>query len=189
MSNHDILRQNLVQLRAPVNDQDTLLQLLSTSLEALDIRRDFGESSHNEPKDLRTVLHYIPEYQTSLLENVVPHWEDSLRESGKLSLVTEYFIPRKQDTSDTTAWMESIISAYFTLTSHITLQISVDILAELTREVTPLDVFQYLMEKTSSADAIQRWSDYLKSMLTVPGKVSNAAAIGKLTIPEELETG
>ena len=190
MNDHDLLRQSLVQLRAPVNDQDTLIQLLSACLKALGLSTDSGLSLPDEPLNPKVLSRYIPEYQTAILENVVPHWEERLRESGNLYLVTEYFAPRAKASG--TARMESILSAYSILTSHLTLQLSVDILVTLSREITPVGVFQYLLgntDRSPSIDAAQRWSDFLKSMLSVPGRVANATESGKIVLPKDLETG
>jgi hypothetical protein len=87
--------------------------------------------------------------------------------------------------------MESILSAYCTLTGNITSQFSVDVLARLSQEVTLLDVFGYLLDGTdhSSINASQRWSDYMTTFFSVPGKASNATASGKVSLPAKLEVG
>lgn len=193
MSNHDILRQTLVQLRAPISDQDTLVQLLSTALKVLGIYYEPNDSTGVESPNLKMLLRYIPEYQTLLLESVAPHWEEYLRESENLNLITDYFVPPagKRGPPNRVARMEPILSAYSTVTNHISTQLSIEILATLNGESTPSEVFRYLFDNTdySSVDATQRWADFLKYMFSIPGKASNAAGSRDIVIPKELETG
>jgi len=194
MNEHDVLRQNLVRLRSPITDQDDITQLLNTSLKLLGVRYDSVTSSSDEPPNLKALLRYIPEYQISILENVIPHWADQLQENGNLSLLTDYFIParieRRGFTNDAPR-MESILASYYALTGNLNLQLSLDILARLSQEVTPLDVFGYLLDSAdrSFINASQRWSDYMKAFFSVPGKATNAAESGRVAIPAQLEVG
>lgn len=128
-----------------------------------------------------------------LLESVAPHWEEYLRESENLNLITDYFVPPagKRGPPNRVARMEPILSAYSTVTNHISTQLSIEILATLNGESTPSEVFRYLFDNTdySSVDATQRWADFLKYMFSIPGKASNAAGSRDIVIPKELETG
>ena len=187
----DVLRQNLVRLRSPITDQDDISQLLDTSLKLLGVRHDSVTSSSDEPPNLKALLRYIPEYQISILENVIPHWADQLQENGNLGLLTDYFIPARSGFTNDAPRMESILSSYYTLTGNLNLQFSLDILARLSQEVTPLDVFGYLVGSAdrSFINASQRWSDYMKAFFSVPGKATNATEFGKVAIPAQLEVG
>jgi hypothetical protein len=194
MNKHDALRQNLAHLRLPITDQDEISQLLDTSLKLLGVRYDSVTSSSDEPPNLKALLRYIPEYQISILENVIPHWADQLQENGNLNLLTDFFIParieRRGFTNDAPR-MESILSSYYTLTRNLNLQFSLDILARLSQEVTPLDVFGYLLDSAdhSFMNASQRWSDYMKAFFSTPGKAANATESGRIAIPAQLEVG
>jgi len=167
---------------------------LDTSLKLLGARYDSITSSSDEPPNLKALLRYIPEYQISILENVIPHWADQFQENGNLSLLTDYFIPAQIErhgfTNDAPR-MESILSSYYTLTGNLNLQLSLDILARLSQEVTPLDIFGYLLGSAdrSSINASQRWSDYMKAFFSVPSKATNATESGKVAIPAQLEVG
>jgi len=195
MDDDNILRQNLLRLRSPISDKDDLLQILTRSLRILGVRYDPATSSSYEPPNIKFLSRYIPEYQLILLENLVPHWVDRFQQSGDLSLLTDYFVPSptsRQKRPGDTPRMEIIISAYSILTTNYISQFSVDVLSKLTREVPPLDCFRYLLETTDSVSSIntsERWGDYVKAMLSVPGKVANAVALSHAAMPAELEIG
>jgi telomere length regulation protein len=199
MSAQETLRETLDRLRAPVNDEETLIDLLTIPLGPLSLASSSGdESAHSV--DAKLFLRYIPEYQTALIQNVLPHWFDHLHDSGKLPIATIYFMPKLASGSfprhsSSISWnfavMECIISAHSTLIVEPISQFAVDMLSTICRVHSPLDVFCYIFK--SSHDPAgrlnsERWTDYLRSLFSVVGRVSNASIDGKLNIPENLET-
>jgi telomere length regulation protein len=200
MSAQETLRETLDRLRAPVNDEETLISLLTIPLAPLGLTSSSAGDEAVLSIDAKLFLRYIPEYQTVLLQNVLPHWFDHLRDSGKLPIVTMYFMPKLVSGSlpprhSSIPWnfavMECIISAHSTLIVEPISQFSVDTLSTICRIHSPLDVFCYIFMNSHDPAArlsSERWIDYLHSLFSVVGRVSNASIDGKLNVPENLDT-
>lgn len=199
MSAQETLRETLDRLRAPVNDEETLIDLLTVHLGPLGLTYSSSRDEETHSIDAKLFLRYIPEYQTALLQNVLPHWFDHLRDSGKLSIATTYFMPKLASGSfprhSSIPWnfavMECIISAHSTLVVEPISQFAVDTLSTICRIHSPVDVFCYIfMNSHDPAGRLssERCADYLRSLFSIFGRISNASIDGQLKVPENLET-
>lgn len=199
MSAQDILRETLSRLRTPLSDKDELIKLLSTSLEALEISPSPRSKDVNSHADAKLFLRYIPEYQMTLVQHVLPHWLEILQEDMCLPLIRNYFSPNLPSSSLGThssiprqfLVMETIILAQRTLSMQPVSKFALDTLSTICRIHSPLDVFCYVFRSDrdiAERDIGIRWSDYIDSLFALPGRISNAAVERQLTIPTNLET-
>lgn len=183
MFNDDTLRENLLRLRGQVHDEETLIGLLSLPLELLGFVTSTVDQS--EGLDKRKIKKYIRDYQSCLVRDVLPHWVERLAEMNKISLVKTYFIPIPK----TDASKEALISSYDSLIAPPILQFSVDTLCELCDVFTPLDAFEHLFAGNTPEgiqEAAQTWTDFNKSLFSIPGRLMNASVEEKLDIPDRL---
>lgn len=199
MSIHDTLRETLRRLQSPVSEEETLLDLLSTPLRLFGIIPPKGNHDATSDVDAKTFLRFIPEFQRTLLQTILPHWLDHLRESGHQSLLSTYFMPRIVSGSlpsenPLLPWnfrvMECVIAAHSTLITEPISQFAVDTLSTIFRIHSPLDVFCYIFKNDRDPGGrlnVERWSDYLQALFAIVGRVSNAAINDKISVPNNLD--
>ncbi|KAG8833666.1 telomere binding protein [Serendipita sp. 399] len=190
MSHSDTLRSSLTRLRAPIGDQDELISTLSIPAELLGL-----VATAVQQETTRSAIRFVSEYQYTLVQHVIPHWEDKLRESGQLHLFQAFFLP--SDLSLNAATPSDYIRIYCIISSHSSLirrpisQFAIDTLEELCKIYPIHRVFEYLFtrryKELMKENADELWTDYLTSLFSIPGRLGNATSDGKLRLPAALE--
>ncbi|KAG5639626.1 hypothetical protein H0H81_010828 [Sphagnurus paluster] len=190
-SAHDEVRDVIDRLQRPVTDLSTLLALLSSPLDCLGlIPPQFRRFNVNPlPYGSVNVRKHIPSLQRALLEHVAPTWDTLLTEEGATRLLEQYFCPDSFFFASAEAG-EVALLAYSTIISQPLTTYGIHLLARLSAEY-PVDrlhtaIFCRKFEYPSSR--MLAWEDCVRSVIAIPGKVSNAIA-GKIDVPHLLEHG
>ncbi|PVG00939.1 hypothetical protein CPB86DRAFT_154849 [Serendipita vermifera] len=198
MASSDTLQDILTRLRAPKHEHDDLVKLLSQGLQALGLPLPTLQTSpisHHDVADLQETIRYIPKFQLVLVENILPHWVDLLRDSGHMDLVTSYFLPIMKKAPTTSKvqniLMECVISAHVNLLIPPISQFSIDLLNRIHTSYPPDNVFNYIIHRKGNIISnypLERWGDYVDSLLQTSGKVMNAAGENKMVVPDRLHS-
>ncbi|KAF8644959.1 hypothetical protein AX16_008162 [Volvariella volvacea WC 439] len=206
------IREVIDQLRNPIPNINTLLLLLTSPLDAIDLlpphfrrhnARRLPTGSH------ASVLKRISTFQEVILQHVLPTWDVALADINSSTLLDQYFCP-DAILSATPAAGEVAFNAYSTILSRPLTDYSIGLLSRLSVEY-PIDRLHgaiygpgNLSGKlgkggsggTGSGDPAQRslqWEDCVRNVVAVPAKVANALGKrgggGWIEIPPKLEQG
>jgi hypothetical protein len=196
MASSEILQDLLTRLRTPIHEQHILVENLIQGLQILGLSLPVSltpSTSYHGGVELREVIRYIPKFQLVLVENIIPHWVDSLRDSGHIDLIQGYFLPIVNRSSSTSTakniQRECIIAAHASLLVSPISQFSIDLLAQIHTGYPPNDIFGYIIRGkgiTGAKYPLQQWGDYIDSLFQTSGKVMNAAGERKMKVPDQL---
>ncbi|KAF5386639.1 hypothetical protein D9615_001839 [Tricholomella constricta] len=191
ISPHDQVRNVIYGLQRPVVDISTLLALLCSPLDCLGLLPPQFRR-HNTaplPRGSVNVRKHIPPLQRALLEHIAPTWDTTLSDEGATLLLEQYFCPDNFSFASPAA-RDVALLAYSTMASQPLTAYAIHLLTRLSSEY-PVDrlhsaLFSSNLEQLSVR--MLAWEDCVRSIMMVPGKVSNAIA-GKADVPPLLEHG
>ncbi|KAG6821170.1 hypothetical protein H0H93_005390 [Arthromyces matolae] len=184
------VRDLIDQLQRPIPDLSTLLSLLCGPLGSLNLLPPRYNRYNNPSSCLASAIEirkHVPALQRALLEHIEPTWESVLAEKDALILLDQYFCPDSVYFTSPVAG-DVAVMAYSTLTSTSVTKYSIHLLTRLAVEY-PLDRLYsaiYPANQSVTEAHMLAWEDCFRSVLAVPGKVSNAIA-GAYSIPHQLE--
>ncbi len=187
------VRDVLHKLQSPVLNLPTLLALISSLLDCIDLLPPHYRRYNTTPLHSASFnsQRHLPPLQRALLEHVIPTWEPDLSREKLMPLVEQWFIPDAFSyTSPPTG--EVTVHAYKSILSLSFTPYSMNLLARLTKAY-PIDrlhasVFSRSSKDLSSRQTALAWEDVVKSILSVPAKVANFVE-GKGEHPKDLEQG
>ncbi|KAG6866094.1 hypothetical protein C0991_008846 [Blastosporella zonata] len=188
---HDQVRDVIDRLQRPVPDLSTLLSLLCSPLDSLGLLPpQYRRYNHSRlPSGSLKIQRHLPTLQRAILGHIAPTWDSALAEEKASLLVDQYFCPDSFSFAYSSAG-DVAIMAYATITSQPLTQYGIHILTRLAFEY-PVDRLHSALFKAKKLDPAVRmlaWEDCVRSILAVPGKVSNTIA-GKTSVPVQLEHG
>ncbi|KAH0584293.1 DNA replication checkpoint protein tel2 [Termitomyces sp. J132] len=187
----DQVRDVIDKLQRPVPDLSTLLSLLCGPLGSLGLLPPKYTRYNTSPLSNGSVniRKHIPAFQRALLEHIAPTWDSLLAEEDASPLMDQYFCPDNFSFTYSASG-DVAVMAYSTITSQPLTKYAIYLLARLASEY-PVDRLHsaiYTTNQSNGAVSMLAWEDCIRSVLSVPGKVSNAIAeTGE--VPTQLEHG
>ena len=185
------VRDVINQLQSPVPDLPTLLALISSLLDCIDLLPPQYMPYNTAPLHTAAfnIPRHVPPLQRALLEHVIPAWEPDLSREKLMPLVEQWFIPDAFSYASPAAG-EVTVHAYRSILSLSFTPYSMDLLARLTKAypVDRLHTSVFSHKDSSSRQTILAWEDVVKSILSVPARVANSLE-GKGEPPKDLEQG
>ena len=182
-------RECLSQLQGPINDLQTVTNLLASSLAAYSILlpryKQFVETLIPLSRNQKAVR-LIPQFQLAILEQVLPNWEQTLEENDLMPLVQQWFCPVNSSSEYAADVARHGLSSI--LSVHLR-QSTVAILERLLSHYPLSSMYCHYFPVSGGLPIVAiDWDEYLKDIFSLPAKVANAGGLDGIQIPEQLET-
>lgn len=195
-SSNDPIRDVITRLQSPMPDLSTLLSLLCSILDELKLLPSHYKkyASGIVPHDALKICRHIPPLQRALLEHIIPTWEPTLADEGKITLLDQFFCPEpNNEASGSNTSAEIALLAYSNLLSLPLTGFSMRMLKSLCDpHHYPVDRLYNYVLSSSNSDSLEKklivWEDCVRNIVAVPAKVANMAGKGT-AIPSALEQG
>jgi telomere length regulation protein len=183
------LRECLSQLQAPVHDLQTLTNLLASSLAAYTIlpphHQQFVETSTSSSRSQK-VVRLIPQFQSAVLEQVLPNWEQTLEENDLIPLVQQWFCPVNSSSEYAADVARYALSSILGVPLQ---QSTIAILERLLYHYPLSSIYCHFFPASGVLSTVAiDWDQYLKDIFSLPAKVANASGVGGIKVPEQLQT-
>ena len=182
-------RECLSQLQGPINDLQTLTNLLASSLAAYSILlsryQHFVETLIPLSRNQKA-LRLIPQFQLAILEQVLPNWGQTLEENDLMPLVQQWFCP----VNCSSEYSPDIARHGLSSILSVPLRQSTIAILERLHHHYPLSFMYCHSVPVLGGLSIMAtaWDEYLKDIFSLPAKVANAGGLDGIRVPEQLDT-
>lgn len=168
----DDLKQILDALQSPISDLETLLTLLARPLESIGLlqRRFHRYAPEKLPKGSFNIPRHLPVIQRTLLQNILPSWDNALHEENALELSDQFFCPTPSVSQNAP---RTALEAYATILSTPFNTFSIRYLSQLAESYSVQTLFDYVFDSNPPNVAAVRWEDCVRAVISVPTKVAN----------------
>ena len=159
-------------LRAPIYELPNLLLLLAAPLKTIGLLPTNDIYNVNPLSSAKSIRKHISLIQCALIEHVAPSWEGSLKETGNLQLLEQYFCPDGviDDASPVT---EVILAAHSTILSLPLTDFSLYLLQRLSSRYPMGKFFKLIFKSEFDVKHEILWEDYVRNLLSVPSRIAN----------------
>ena len=183
----DDLKQILDALQSPISDLEVLLTLLARLLESIGpLQTRFQKYALEKlPKGSFNIPKHLPVIQRALLQNILPSWDNTLREENALEISDQFFCPTPSVSQNAN---RTALEAYATILSTPFNAFSVRYLSQLTRSYPIQSIFDCVFDSNPLNIAAIRWEDCVRAVISAPTKVANFCG-HEYPVPDNLQYG
>jgi len=179
----------LSQLQGPINDLQTLTNILASSLAVYNILLPRYQRLVETLVPLsrnQKAVRLIPQFQLAILEQVLPNWEQALEENDLMPLVQQWFCPVNSSSEYIADVARHGLSSILSVPLR---QSTVAILERLLHRYPLSSMYCHFFPVSGGLSIVAiDWDEYLKDIFSLPAKVANAGGLGGIQIPEQLDT-
>ncbi len=177
------IRETTSRLRVAILQEDELLELLAAPLAACNLLPPEFQRYHTKPYPSAGGLmrpRWVPALQSVLLQHVVPHWYQPLKDEGRVAILEQYFCPVDADSEIASVFSSN---AYMLLSASSIDEFCSIILARLLI-VHPLhDLFSSFTRNRRVSFGDVEWEAFSQAYVSISSRVANSNLYVKGELP------